>query len=161
MRSLRRLLLVALCALGTAAVAQTATPVTLTVDASQAPLKLLRIRMRMPVQAGALTLYYPKWIPGEHEPDGPIGNVTGLHFSAGGKEIPWNRDPLDVFTFHLEIPPGVSTLDVAFDYIEGSSGEYTSVPGDAPTSSAVSDPPSNRYQIGCPPEPPKTAWNTR
>ena len=126
MRFLRVLLVVAVCGFGAGAMAQTATPVTLTVDASQAPLKILHIRMRMPVEPGALTLDYPKWIPGEHEPDGPIGNVTGLHFTANGKEVAWNRDPLDVFTFHLEIPAGVTTLDIAFDYIEGSSGEYTS-----------------------------------
>ncbi|MFZ0992001.1 MAG: M61 family peptidase, partial [Candidatus Sulfotelmatobacter sp.] len=31
---------------------------------------------------------------------------------------PWQRDLLDVFTFHVEIPRGVSHLDVNYDYIE-------------------------------------------
>ena len=72
----------------------------------------------MPVRPGPLTLYYPKWIPGEHGPDGPIANLTGLKFEANGQIIPWQRDFLDVFTFHVEIPRGVSHLDVNYDYIE-------------------------------------------
>ncbi|MGH9395150.1 MAG: M61 family peptidase [Terriglobales bacterium] len=121
--NVRRLLLLAAAS---AAVAAAQSPILLTVDASQAPLKSIVTHMTLPVHPGPLTLLYPKWIPGEHEPDGPIGNVTGLTFSADGKTIPWTRDLLDVFTFHLDIPQGVSQLQVAFDYIEGSSGEYTS-----------------------------------
>lgn len=100
-------------------------PIRLTVDASQAPLKLIHSAMVFPVQPGPLTLYYPKWIPGEHEPDGPIGNLVSLRFSANGKPVAWSRDPLDVFTFHVDVPPGASQLDASFDYIEGSAGEYT------------------------------------
>ncbi len=65
-----------------------------------------------------MTLYYPKWIPGEHGPDGPIANLTGLKFEGNGKTIPWQRDLLDAFTFHLEIPDGVSKLDANYDYLE-------------------------------------------
>ncbi len=43
----------------------------LTVDATQVPLGIVKTHMVMPVHAGPLTLYYPKWIPGEHGPDGP------------------------------------------------------------------------------------------
>ena len=63
--------------------------------------------MVMPVTPGPLTLYYPKWIPGEHEPSGPIANVAGLTFSANGKTLSWKRDLLDVYTFNLEVPAGV------------------------------------------------------
>jgi Peptidase M61 N-terminal domain len=45
-------------------------------------------------------------------------NLTGLKFEANGQTIPWQRDLLDVFTFHLEVPQGVSRLEVNFDYIE-------------------------------------------
>ena len=89
-----------------------------TVDATKTQQKLLHTHLVIPVKAGPLTLYYPKWIPGEHGPDGPIANVTGLKFEAGGQTIPWERDLLDVFTFHVEIPRGISHLDVNFDYIE-------------------------------------------
>ncbi|MGA8645774.1 MAG: hypothetical protein WB628_02955, partial [Candidatus Sulfotelmatobacter sp.] len=89
--------------------------ISVTVDATKTQQKLLHAHLVMPVKPGPLTLYYPKWIPGEHGPDGPIANLTGLKFEANGKTIPWQRDLLDVFTFHVEIPHGVSQLDVNFD----------------------------------------------
>ncbi|MFZ0278960.1 MAG: M61 family peptidase [Candidatus Sulfotelmatobacter sp.] len=92
--------------------------ISVTVDATRTQEKLLHAHLVMPVKPGPLTLYYPKWIPGEHGPDGPIANVTGLKFEADGKTIPWERDLLDVFTFHLEIPRGVSHLNANFDVIE-------------------------------------------
>jgi predicted metalloprotease with PDZ domain len=98
----------------------------LTVDATQVPLGMVKTHMVMPVHAGPLTLYYPKWIPGEHGPDGPISNVTGLKFSANGKAIPWERDKLDVFTFHVDVPEGAAHLDVDFDYIEPQAGGFAS-----------------------------------
>lgn len=92
--------------------------ISLTVDATKTQQKLLHTHLVMPVKPGPLTLYYPKWIPGEHGPDGPIANLTGLKFEANGQTIPWQRDLLDVFTFHLDVPQGASHLDVNFDYIE-------------------------------------------
>ncbi|HEV2500397.1 MAG TPA: M61 family peptidase, partial [Terriglobia bacterium] len=90
----------------------------LIVDATQAPMHIIHTRMVMPVTPGPLTLYYPKWIPGEHAPDGPIANLVGLKFSANGQPVPWRRDLIDMFAFHLTIPSGVSNLDVTLDYIE-------------------------------------------
>lgn len=111
---------------GVPSIAQTGQAISLTVDATHAPDKMIHSRMTIPVKGGPLTLYYPKWIPGEHAPDGPISNLTGLKFSANGKPIPWERDLLDVFTFHVNVPNGVERLDVAFDYIEPSgSGSFT------------------------------------
>ena len=89
-----------------------------TVDATKTQQKIIRTHLTMPVSAGDLTVYYPKWIPGEHGPSGPIADLTGLKFEGGGKTIPWKRDLLDVFTFHLEIPQGVSQLEATYDYIE-------------------------------------------
>ena len=106
--------------------AQSSQTISLTVDATQAPIKLVHSHIIMPVKSGPLTLYYPKWIPGEHGPNGPIANVTGLKFSADGKTIPWQRDLLDNFTFHVDVPEGVDRLDADFDYIEPTaSGAYT------------------------------------
>ena len=115
-----------LCLAALAALAaQTPVTIQLTVDARQAPMKILHSEMVIPVRPGPLTIYYPKWIPGEHEPDGPIANVGGLKFTANGRTIPWRRDLLDVFTFHLDVPPGVDRLTAAMDYIEPSFGIYT------------------------------------
>ena len=104
-----------------AALAQTGT-ISLTVDATRTPQKFIPCTEVIPVKPGPLTLYYPKWIPGEHSPSGPVANLTGLKFSADGKTIPWRRDLTDVFTFHLEIPAGVGRLDASFDYLEPIGG---------------------------------------
>jgi len=108
-----------------AAWAQSGETISLTVDATQTPLKILRAHLVIPVKPGPLTLYYPKWIPGEHGPGGPIANLTGLKFGAEGKTIPWRRDLLDVFTFHLDVPAGASHLDATYDYIEPGGGSAT------------------------------------
>jgi predicted metalloprotease with PDZ domain len=99
--------------------------ISLTVDATQTPRKLLHMKLAIPVKPGPLTLYYPKWLPGAHGPDGPIANLTGLKFEADGTTIPWQRDLLDVFTFHVEIPAGVTHLNAVYDYIEADGVSAT------------------------------------
>jgi predicted metalloprotease with PDZ domain len=116
-RVCRFLLFVSIFALAATA-ALAADAITLSVDATGTQMKLLHARMVIPVKPGPLTLYYPKWIPGEHQADGPISDVVDLHFEAGGKSIPWQRDLLDVFTFHLQIPDGVNQLTASYDFIE-------------------------------------------
>jgi predicted metalloprotease with PDZ domain len=102
-----------------AAPAALASPtISVTVDATRTQQKLLSAHEVIPVKPGPLTLYYPKWIPGSHGPDGPIASLTGLKFEADGKTIPWQRDLLDVYKFHLEIPAGVSHLEAKYNYIE-------------------------------------------
>ncbi len=100
------------------AAAQTGKTISLTVDATESPRKMLHAHLVIPVQPGPLTLYFPKWIPGAHGPTGPITSLTGLKFEAAGKTIPWQRDTLDVFTFHLDIPSGATHLDAHYDVIE-------------------------------------------
>ena len=97
----------------------------LTVDATRTQQKLLRTHLVLPVKPGPLTLYYPKWIPGEHGPDGPISSFTGLKFQGNGKAIPWQRDLLDVFTFHVDVPAGVSRLEADYDFIEPEGNSAT------------------------------------
>jgi predicted metalloprotease with PDZ domain len=101
--------------------AQSAGTISLTVDATQTARKMLHSHLIIPVKPGPLTLYYPKWIPGAHSPSGPIADLTGLKFAADGKTIPWRRDLLDVFTFHVDVPDGATHLDVSYDIIEARS----------------------------------------
>lgn len=112
------LLLVAVICLLAAPIGLNALSIPLSVDATGTQQKLLHVHEVIPVAPGNVTLYYPKWIPGEHGPDGPISSLTGLKFTAAGKAIPWLRDTLDVYTFHLDIPAGVTSLDADFDIIE-------------------------------------------
>ena len=103
-----------------------ATAITLSVDATEAPRKLFHARMTIPVSPGPLTLVYPKWIPGEHGPTGPIVNLAGLKLTAGGKSVPWRRDDVDMYAFHLEVPPGAKELEVALDFLSPTfAGGFT------------------------------------
>jgi predicted metalloprotease with PDZ domain len=92
-------------------------PVRLTVDLREATKHIFHAKVAFPVTSGPLTLVYPKWIPGEHSPVGPIINLTGLFFHADGKQIEWRRDDVDMFAFHCQIPTGASELEVSLDYV--------------------------------------------
>ena len=92
-------------------------PIRIYADLSDAPQRIFHAHLVFPVSPGPFTLLYPKWIPGEHGPNGPIADVVGLRFMAGGKVLPWQRDDVDMFAFHLIIPDGVGELDVSLDYL--------------------------------------------
>ena len=51
---------------------------------------------------------------------GPRGERGRAQILGQWQTIPWRRDLLDAFTFHLDVPAGVESLDVEFDYIEPS-----------------------------------------
>lgn len=97
------------------------------VDASEAPRKIFHARMTIPAVPGSLTLYYPKWIPGEHGPTGPIQDLAGLKFTAAGQALNWRRDLQDGWTFHVEVPAGVASVEASLDFISpaGEEGIYT------------------------------------
>jgi predicted metalloprotease with PDZ domain len=103
--------------------ARAAMPVKLEVDATAAPRKLLHAHLTMPVAPGEVTLLYPKWIPGEHAPTGPITDLSGLRVSVEGKPLAWQRDATDMFAFHVGVPDGASTLEVALDFILPATAE--------------------------------------
>ena len=91
-------------------------PVALTVRLPNPGQRIFDVQEMIPVKPGSLTLYYPKWIPGDHSPDGPIDQMMGLEITAGGKPLAWNRDEVDMFTFHLTVPAGVDRIDVRFQF---------------------------------------------
>ena len=99
-------------------------PIKVRVDITDAPRKILHADLSIPVHPGENTLVYPKWIPGEHGPTGPIDNLAGVKFSADGKDIPWRRDGVDMFAFHILVPDGVTSLNVKLDFLAtaGSAG---------------------------------------
>ena len=102
-----------------------ADPIKLDVDLTESARQLFHAREAIPVKPGALTLYYPKWIPGEHSPSGPLENLAGLKIDAGGKALAWRRDPVDMYAIHLDVPAGVARLDVSFDFLSpGAGGEF-------------------------------------
>jgi predicted metalloprotease with PDZ domain len=114
MRSFVALLVLVSSSLAAAAPAHHAT---LTVDARDAPRRMLHAQLSMPATPGPLTLRYPKWIPGEHGPNGPIVDVAGIVVRANGKIVPWRRDDVDLYALRLDVPAGASSIDIAFDYL--------------------------------------------
>ena len=81
------------------------------VDTREAPRGIMKAHLHMPVRAGALTLVYPKWLPGRHSPAGPATSLAAPRFSVNGAPLTWNRDALDMDAFHLQIPAGVESVD--------------------------------------------------
>ena len=104
------------------AVSASAAPIVLRIDATGAPSNVFHAHLTIPAAPGAMTLYYPKWIPGEHSPSGPIIGLTGLKITANGAPVVWQRDPLEMFAFHVTIPAGASALDVDLDYLAFAGG---------------------------------------
>ncbi len=105
------------------------TPIDIQVDMTRAAERILHAQLTMPVEAGPLTLLYPKYLPGEHGPTGPIPELVGLKITAAGNSIPWDRDPRDAYTFYVEVPAGVSQLDIELDYLPPrASGQFGNGP---------------------------------
>ncbi len=105
-----------LLVLDTGAAAPRPQAISLRIDATDIARKLIHSEMDIPVTPGTLTLVFPKWIPGEHAPSGPLNNVVWMKFSVGGQPVAWTRDSVDMFAFHLRIPTGAQKLEVALDY---------------------------------------------
>src|SRR5207247_10593876 len=100
--------------------------ITIALDATEAPRKIFHARMTIPTAGGPLTLYYPKWIPGEHGPTGPIQDLAGLKFTANGQVLKWRRDLLDGWTIHVDVPAGATNVEATLDFISpaGHEGIY-------------------------------------
>ncbi len=106
-------------------------PITLAVDLRETARKLLHARETMSVTPGALTFVYPKWLPGEHAPDGPITDLVALKFTAGGRQLTWRRDPVDMYAFHIDVPQGADSLDVSYDFLPAiGAGGFSSASSD-------------------------------
>src|SRR3984885_10688005 len=101
----------------------TPTTITLSVDATSAPRKIFHAKLKIPASPGDLTLYYPKWIPGEHAPDGPVIDLAGLKFAADGKILRWRRDLLDGFTIHVDVPAGQTEVNAELDFLSPATFE--------------------------------------
>lgn len=97
-------------------------PIVLHVDLTDARRHILHAHETIPVTAGPLELEYPKWIPGDHRPTGPIDNLAGLFIRANGQEIAWRRDEVDMYGVHLTVPDGATSLDLTYDFLAVPGG---------------------------------------
>lgn len=90
----------------------------LAVDASDTAHKVYRVHESIPVQrAGDMTLLYPAWETASHAPTASVSALAGLVVRAGGKRIEWQRDPVDMSAFHIDVPVGATQLDLDFEFL--------------------------------------------
>ena len=109
----------------------------LLVDATDAPRRIFHVRMTMPAKPGPMTLLYPEWIPGEHSPSGPITDLVGLKIEANGQAVPWQRDGVNMYGFHITVPPAATSLNIVFDFISAPEAGGFSSGGSATSELAV------------------------
>jgi predicted metalloprotease with PDZ domain len=94
----------------------------LKVDATDIDQNIFRVQQTIPVKsAGAMTLLFPQWLPGNHAPRGQIEKLADLVIRAGGKTLVWKRDPVDVFAFHIDVPAGARALDISFKFLSATA----------------------------------------
>jgi predicted metalloprotease with PDZ domain len=90
----------------------------LSVDITDLDRHIISITEAVPVaKPGDFILLYPSWIPGDHGPTGPLPDVASLVIRGNGQTIPWVRDTVDMHAFHVNVPQGVTSLDVSFQYL--------------------------------------------
>lgn len=92
--------------------------ITLNVDVSDVARGIFRVREAIPVSGpGPITLFYPQWLPGNHAPRGAINHLAGIEINANGARIPWRRDAVNMYAFHLDVPAGVSEIEARFQFL--------------------------------------------
>ncbi len=106
------------------ALAQTQPPIQITADLTEGARHLYHAEIDLPVQAGPATFTTPVWIPGNHAPNGPLPEITGVVFTANGQRLAWRRDDVKLSEFHVVVPQGVTTLHAHLDCI--MTGRVTS-----------------------------------
>jgi len=91
--------------------------ISLSVDVSNITDRVLNVRETIPVKGHDITLLYPEWLPGTHSPSNPVSELAGLIVTANGKRIPWMRDRVNMYAFHIEVPKDATSLDISFQYL--------------------------------------------
>ncbi len=94
-------------------------PIQLTVDLTDNVDRVERVHEEIPVGPGArqMVLLYPEWIPGDHEPSGPIQSLAGIVTTVDGKRVQWVRDRVNVYAFHVPLTEGAKMVGLDFDYL--------------------------------------------
>ena len=111
-------LILACCPLIASAAEPVAPAMTIEVDATEAPRRLLHARLTLPVRPGPLTLVYPRYgIPTYRAPESILNDIVGLRFRALGRPLPWTRDRADPFSFRIAVPPGATEVTADIDVV--------------------------------------------
>lgn len=91
--------------------------ISLSVDLTNVNQRILNVHESIPVRPGENTLLYPEWLPGTHSPSNPVARLAGLAITGSGKPVSWVRDSVNMWAFHVNVPTGVSTLELNFQFL--------------------------------------------
>jgi Peptidase M61 N-terminal domain len=69
----------------------------LDVDESDVDRRIVHVKETSTGLTPEAVLLYPKWLPGNYAPTGPIDRLAGLTLIAGGKVVSWTRDTVNVY----------------------------------------------------------------
>ena len=105
----------AMTSVATSAQDKSAPAMTLVVDETQAARRIAYVHEEVRVRPGMLVLAYPRWIPGEHGPTGPVQQFAALRVRSANAVLPWTRDPDDIYTIHVEVAANTDRITVDFD----------------------------------------------
>ena len=97
--------------------------ITLAVDASDVARGVFTVAETIPVGPGPLVLLHPEWLPGDHAPQGATDKIAGLTITGAGRPLAWRRDTVDVHAFHVDVPAGVTSLDVRFKFLSATAAD--------------------------------------
>lgn len=102
--------------------------ITLDIDATNPEQGIFQVRESIPVTRGGDTvIFFPEWIPGNHAPSGQIEKLAGLRFRAGGVELPWRRDPVNLHAFHIDVPTGAKRVEASFQFLMATKPDQGAV----------------------------------
>jgi predicted metalloprotease with PDZ domain len=97
----------------------------LAVDLRDVGQKIFKVHESIPVHAGSMVLFFPKWIPGEHGPSGTLDGIAGIKITGAGQPIAWRRDLKEMYALHLNVPAGVDRLELEFQMLSpGAGGDF-------------------------------------
>jgi predicted metalloprotease with PDZ domain len=105
--------------------------ISLRVDATDLDHRVMRVQQTLPVRAAnsaqPLSLFFPRWLPGNHAPNGDVSRLAGLKINArsakGESPLVWTRDPLDTHRIQVQLPAGTTALEMQFEYLSPVSAK--------------------------------------
>ena len=125
---------------------------TVRIDARDVTRRHLQTHETLAVKPGPLVLVYPKWIPAEHAPAGPLDSIIGLEFKANGQRLEWKRDPYEMYAISVTVPAGATQLDITLDTgMPADGGGFSNSPGSTARLAVI-----RWNEAGCNP----VRWNT-
>lgn len=92
--------------------------ITVDVDATDIDRRIVSVKERIPVAGpGPMVLLFPQWLPGDHGPVGAVDDLASLVIMANGQRLPWVRNTINTDAYQVEVPAGVSALDLSFQWL--------------------------------------------